>query len=298
MASIELLLPFYGDPGLMKQTVRSVLDQTDADWRLLVVDDGYPDDTVASWFLELGDERVTYKRNERNLGANGNYRRALSMATASHVVFLGADDLLLPSYVSRTKAVIADMGGDVAMYHPGAHVIDEGGLESYGLGDWVKSKLRPAATTPVTLSGERLATSLLRGNWTYFPSICWRRDAVLKTGFREGWHVVQDLAMLLDLIVAGHTLVLDPWVTFAYRRHTDSDSSVKAVNGERFAEEHAFFVRIESEMGEHGWETAARAARRHVTSRLNAASLLPTAVRNRDLRAAVQLVRHAVRRTR
>ena len=36
---IDLLLPFYGDPALMRQTVASVLAQECDDWRLVVVDD-------------------------------------------------------------------------------------------------------------------------------------------------------------------------------------------------------------------------------------------------------------------
>jgi len=50
--------------------VRSVLEQRDPDWRLTVVDDGYPDGSVPGWFAGLGDDRVRYHRNETNLGAH------------------------------------------------------------------------------------------------------------------------------------------------------------------------------------------------------------------------------------
>ena len=38
------MLPFYGDPELLRRAVRSVQQQSRTDWRLTVVDDGYPDD--------------------------------------------------------------------------------------------------------------------------------------------------------------------------------------------------------------------------------------------------------------
>ena len=79
--SVEFLLPFYGDPDLLRETIRSVLDQTDPDWTLTVVDDGYPDPEVEAWIRGLADDRITYHRNETNLGANGNYRKAISLAT-------------------------------------------------------------------------------------------------------------------------------------------------------------------------------------------------------------------------
>jgi len=65
--AIDVTLPYYGDVGLMKQSVRSVLDQRYPDWRLIVVDDGYPDPEPARWFTAIDDPRVTYLRNPTNL---------------------------------------------------------------------------------------------------------------------------------------------------------------------------------------------------------------------------------------
>lgn len=291
MAYLDLLLPFYGDPALMRLTVESVRAQSDPEWRLIVVDDGYPDPSIAQWYAGLDDERIAYHRNEENLGANANYRRALSLSTADHVVFLGADDLLFPTYVERSRLVLAELGERVAMYHPGVRVIDERGEPARTMSDRIKGWLRPGTDAPCLLSGEALATRLLHGNWTYFPSICWRRDVVTDVGFREGYHVVQDLSMILDLVVRGHAMALDPEVTFAYRRHSSSDSSVKALSGERFVEERAFFGQMAAEMRRHGWGRAQRAARRYETSRLNALSLVPVALRHQP-QATSRLLRH------
>lgn len=42
--TVDILFPYYGDVAMMKQAVLSVVGQTNPDWRLIVVDDGYPDD--------------------------------------------------------------------------------------------------------------------------------------------------------------------------------------------------------------------------------------------------------------
>ena len=44
--TVDIFIPFWGDPELLHATVRSVLAQDDDDWRLTVVDDCYPDPTV------------------------------------------------------------------------------------------------------------------------------------------------------------------------------------------------------------------------------------------------------------
>ena len=61
--------------------------------------------------------------------------------------------------------------------------------------------------------------------------------------------------------------------------HGASDSSVRALDGRRFDEEARFFAGEADAFGARGWKTAERAARLHVTSRLNALSLLPTAAK-------------------
>jgi len=230
---IDVLLPFYGDPGLLYLAVDSVLEQTHRDLRLVVVDDGYPEPAVASWFSAHPDSRLEYHRNKTNLGANANYNRALELATAEHVVVMGADDVMLPNYLS-TVASALELFPQAAVVQCGVEVIDGEGHLVTPLVDRVKTRVRPAAHKPTLLGGQPLLVSLLRGNWTYFPSLCWRTDAVRAIGFRPEFHVVQDMALLVDVILGGGELALVPEVAFRYRRHQGSDSSVKTLTGSRF----------------------------------------------------------------
>jgi glycosyltransferase involved in cell wall biosynthesis len=291
MTSLDILLPFYGDVGYLRLAVGSVLAQTDPDWRLVVVDDGYPDPEVATWFAGVGDPRVQYSRNATNLGANGNYRHALTLAEADWVVVMGADDLMLPSYVATVRALAA-AHPQAAVVQPGVEVVDGHGNVIRPLSDRVKAALAPRGEQ--VLAGERLSASLLRANWTYFPSLCWRRDLMTSVGFRPGLDVVQDLALLLDVAARGGSLVRGGRTAFHYRRHAGSDSSVRAVRGSRFDEERAFFSTMAQENRTRGWSSAARSARWHLTSRLHAASLLPVAVRGGDWSTAGVLLRHAL----
>ena len=79
-----------------------MLHQSDADWRLLVVDDRYPDRAPGEWVRGLDDARITYTRNEANLGVSGNFRRCIELAPSGpYVTMMGCDDLLLEGYVER-----------------------------------------------------------------------------------------------------------------------------------------------------------------------------------------------------
>ena len=57
--TLEIFVPFWGDPALLYETVDSVRAQRNPDWRLIVIDDCYPDDSVPAYFAALDDERIT-----------------------------------------------------------------------------------------------------------------------------------------------------------------------------------------------------------------------------------------------
>ncbi|MBX3094070.1 MAG: glycosyltransferase family 2 protein [Cryobacterium sp.] len=295
--TIDILLPYYGRVDHMQLSVQSVLAQTDGDWRLTVIDDGFPDDSIPGWFTSLGDDRVRYLRNEQNLGANANYRKSLEFVTAPWFVMMGADDVMLPDYLARVKELIAQ-SPTAGFVHPGVQTIEENGELAGGMIERGKAIYRPRGSGIRRVAGEPLAVGLARGNWMYFPAICWNAEAVLPIGFRPGLNVVQDLALAFDVIKTGREVVVDDQVVFQYRRHAASDSSWRALEGTRFIEEGDFLRGMAAEFLAMGWPRAARAARRHFSSRVNAALLIPKAVKAGNTAGVRNLRRHALGRAR
>ncbi|MCC3276857.1 glycosyltransferase [Arthrobacter sp. zg-Y20] len=293
METIDVLLPYYGDVGFLKAAAQSVLDQDYPDWRLVVLDDAYPDDEPARWFAALADPRVTYIQNPANLGASGNYRKALALAEAPIVVMMGADDLMLPSYLSAVATALT-AHPDTSVVQPGVVVIDEYGARSRTITDMVKRLASPRPRPELTIGGEDMAASLLHAGWHYFPSLAWRTEEMQRFGFRPGYDVVQDLALLLDIAAAGGSMLLISDPVFQYRRHSSSDSSVRAVDGRRFAEERRFFREEAARFRELGWKKAALAADLHWTSRLHALLVLLRSVRRPTVQGTVVLGRHVL----
>jgi glycosyltransferase involved in cell wall biosynthesis len=289
--ALDIALPFYGDVAFMKQTVQSILNQSDPNWRLVVVDDGYPDDTIPSWFESLRDERIEYQRNVKNLGANGNFQKCLGLLSADYCLVMGADDLLEPNFVERIHELVG-YNPTISMIHPGVKVIDENNEVIATRSDQVKKSIRDSQSQSTVLSGEPLASSLMKGNWMYFPSIVWKTKTIQEIGFRPGFHVCQDLGLAMDLIMQGGEMALIEDEIFRYRRHQESDSSVKAINGERFKDERYFFDVMAKDLNKIGWNSAARSARLHSTSRLHAASLVPACIGRKQ--NPLPLIKHAL----
>lgn len=71
----EVRVPTYRRPELLRRALRSLIDQTDRDWVAVVMDDS-PDGEGEAIIRELGDGRIEYRRNGRQLGAAGNLDQA------------------------------------------------------------------------------------------------------------------------------------------------------------------------------------------------------------------------------
>ncbi|MFV0319397.1 MAG: glycosyltransferase [Microbacterium sp.] len=282
--TLEIFVPFWGEPALLYDTVDSVRAQSNPDWRLIVIDDCYADDSVADYFASLDDDRITYTRNETNLGITENYREAIRRATEPHITILGCDDLLHPNYVdmvTRTIAVVPD--ADVVQ--PGVQVIDEHGTVVRPLADRVKQGVLaprdPAGSGGIAiLTGESMATSLIRGDWLYWPSLTFRTATLQRIDFRDGLPIIQDLALLMDIAFSGGTLAYNPTLAFSYRRHGGSASQKTLLDGRRFRDERTYYAQAREIALQKGWRRTARTARLRVMSRLHAVSELPGVLRH------------------
>lgn len=289
--ALDIVMPFWGDPGHLREAVESVLKQTDPRWRLLVIDDVYPDTAPGEWVKALYDARVRFERNVTNLGPSRNYSKGVAAVYADFVVIMGCDDRMLPGFVARVHELF-ELHPDCDIVQPGVRVIDEHGDASTPMSDRIKSAIMPRGARPVALRGEPVARSLLQGNWTYFPSLVWRRSLVVG-GFRPDLNVVQDLAKILEILFDDGTLVLDDHPVFEYRRHSTSVSARTAVDGSKYGQEATLFAEADAQARTLGWTRAARAARWHWTSRLSALSVVPAALRARHWQGVRALLRHS-----
>ena len=291
--ALDIFIPYWGDANYMKQAVDSVLAQDSDDWLLTVVDDAYPDHEVQHYVEGKADHRITYIRKETNQGITENFRTCISLATQEIVVVMGCDDVLLPNYVEVILRS-AETYPQASIIQPGVNVIDECGRQTKPLTDIVKQHLvKPSGAAARLVSGEPLAVSLLHGDWLYWPSLAFRRESIGKFDFRDGFPVIQDLALVMDMVLEGATLLIEPEVCFEYRRHTSSASGAKLLDGSRFDGERDYFELAARLCEAKGWHRASRAARLRLTSRAHALLFVPFALRQRRRDTLKRLVGHA-----
>ena len=105
---VSVIIPTYNRSWGLKIAIESVLAQTFRDFQLVVVDDCSSDDT-ADVVKAFEDSRITYFRQEKNVGMVANWGTGLTLATGEFVSFLMDDDYLRPAFLeNRMKHLAAD----------------------------------------------------------------------------------------------------------------------------------------------------------------------------------------------
>ena len=292
---VHFVVPYYVEPRYLFELVASVLAQTDGRWRLTIVDDQYPGTAALDHVRDVGDPRIRYRRNERNLGATGNVCHCMTLGELEYITVLGADDALEPNYVQVVLDAFA-RHPEAIMVHPGVIVVDEHGRPTDSLADRVKRLVSWSAWRHPELDGPTAARSLMSGNWLYVPAMCFRTDVVPRARRLGEFGSIADLGWVIDMLLGGGTLAMDRTPAFRYRRHSASHSSAGARNVIRFDEEQRYYAAAAAQLRDHGWHRAARAARWHLLTRLHATRSALGALAARDVRLARSLTTRALRR--
>lgn len=260
-AGLTFAIPFYSGRELLERAIQSVVAQTNSDWRLIVCDDHSSEMGIAGLCRSFADARITYCRNERNLGMAGNWNRCLDLAATSLVTLLHADDELLPEYCARMLAAAVEFPRAVAFYCR-ARVIDRKGRRILSVPECAKAILQVGRRLPDLLQGERSVAALLRGNFIMCPTLCYRKDLLEDRRFDSSWSFVQDLEFTTRLLMQGELLVGLPEKLYAYRRHIGSATSRYTENLLRFREEFQVYDELERRLRQRSWFRAGRVARR------------------------------------
>ena len=264
-----ITLPFFSNLDYLDLALRSLLAQTDTDWKAIVVDDASPERGAAEVVARLDDSRVRFTRNDHNLGISGNFNRCLELGSeqADLVAVLHADDMLEPEYVATMRRAHATFP-QATCIAPMVSVIGSSGRASRTLGDSVKQWLTPRSL-PATFSGDEGLAKLMRGLFFYCPAVSYRVDLLSGVRFDGRWRQVMDLDFYARVFLGGGSIVCVPDRVYRYRRHEATMTAQNSRTLVRLEEEVSISREVAEEARARGWRRAARAARLRVTIRLN-----------------------------
>ena len=112
---VDILMATYNGEAFVEEQVRSIINQTYTDWRLLVHDDGSTDSTIAILHrLSKEDQRIVLVEDGvQHLGVARNFIHLADCSTADFAMFCDQDDIWLPNKVADMLTEISRYNQDV-----------------------------------------------------------------------------------------------------------------------------------------------------------------------------------------
>jgi glycosyltransferase involved in cell wall biosynthesis len=127
MASVSVLIPAFNAAATLSATIASVIRQSHVDWEAIIVDDGSTDTTAANaqaWCDR--DPRIRLIKGP-NRGVSKARNEAARHASSPWLLFLDADDFILPTHLARLLATATAPGARPDLvYCAGAKIAADG----------------------------------------------------------------------------------------------------------------------------------------------------------------------------
>jgi len=231
MPTVDVIIPAYNAAHFLPIAIDSVIAQTFADWRILLVDDGSTDDTAAviAPYRERLGEKLAYIRQE-NRGLPAARNTAIRHSTAEFLALLDADDVWLP-------------------YRLGESLKSFAGRPGVGLSYGANALIDPTGTVTKVFEARQAHAEGWIAPYIYMrmvnlpcPTVTFRRECVDAVGmFDEGMRATEDRDLWFR-IATRYEVVMVPRVIAHYRTSpqamtTDPDRMLRAQL--QFVEKHA-----------------------------------------------------------
>ncbi len=205
----SIITPLYNtNESFLKDMIDSVLDQTYPCWELCMAD-GSDDDhryiqRICQEYAE-NDDRIKYRKLEKNLGIAGNSNACIDMTTGDYISILDHDDVLHPAALHDVMHSICEKNADFVY-------TDETTFAGSDKKDVIRIHFKP----------DYAPDNLLANNYIcHFTTI--KRSLLDRCDwFRDGFDGSQDHELFLRLTDVAEQIVHIPKELYLCRTHEDS----------------------------------------------------------------------------
>lgn len=205
---ISIVLPTYNGSKFLARSIESILNQTEVDWELIIVNDCSTDNTleIASNYAQK-DSRITVITNEENKKLPASLNIGFEKAKGNYLTWTSDDNYYLPNAL-KTMVGVLDKSDDIAFVYTDLDYIDE--------------------------EGQLLKHGKLKEPETLFEGCCigacflYRREIWEKLGkYREDLFCAEDYEYWMRMYTSGQKMVHLPEILYCYARNSASLTSTK-----------------------------------------------------------------------
>ena len=203
-STVSVIVPFFNAVPMLTELIGSTVAQKGIESDIVAIDDGSTDNSLS---FARGFEPAIRVLTGSNRGVSAARNRGIAETAGEWIVFLDADDLLVPGTLRRRLETAEATGADVV-------VCDW--QEFFDRGDGaVEGAVRSIDVAALAADAEIACATHV---WATTAALMYRRGLVEKIGgFREDLPVIQDARFLFDAAYHGARFAHSAHVGARYR---------------------------------------------------------------------------------
>lgn len=206
---VSILCPSYNHEKYVGFFINSLLQQTNSNWELVIVDDCSTDNNVKE-IQKFKDSRIKLIKNQFNMGVNCGLNKAFSESSGQYISFCASDDMLMPDYVENVFRTFEEHP-DRGIIYCDLQIMDNNN-------ELIKDKVY---TTSRDDKYKVLRNSFMYGNCVNSPGMAVKRElfnTLLPLDIPMSQY--QDYKMHIDLLLQSDFVVMDK-ISVLYRKNDD-----------------------------------------------------------------------------
>jgi glycosyltransferase involved in cell wall biosynthesis len=201
---VTVLMSVYNDRRFLPDAVDSILRQSLDEFEFIIIDDGSTDRS-AEYVEQLGDPRIHFERNPKNLGLTRSLNHGLTLASGRYLARMDSDDVAMRHRL-RHQAQFLDAHPEVGIVGSSRVLIDESGAA--------------VAHAPAVEADLRIRWKCLLGNPFAHPAVMLRLEVLddHRLHYDEQYRTAQDYDLWSRLLTVarGHNLT-EPLLRYRLR---------------------------------------------------------------------------------
>ena len=215
---ISVIVPVYNVEAYLERCVESILQQTYANFELILINDGSADssgqicDHLASQYENIKAHHI------ENAGVSNARNMGIQLATSSWVTFIDSDDFVTQDYLATLASAVE--GENIGFVIAPLHHIKNG----------IVTDLPPhSGKTELWSTEETMKELLMTTRTSFFPvAKLFKRDLLADEKFNTHYHLAEDALFLTELLLKTRcsSVFIDKPVYYYDHREGSATTSV------------------------------------------------------------------------
>lgn len=213
--TISVIMPNYDKDKYLDASIASILNQSYANYELIIIDDASTDGSFAK--LEeyaKDDSRIRLFQMQKNSLPGMVRNHGIALARGEYLIFADSDDALMPNFLANAIHAIETLAADIVIFE--TEVLDDSGSVT-----WTNSF---APDICGIMPQKKALGAYFNGNIQPAPwGKIFRKNKIEASGLRFAQGVFhQDVRFMYDCIARGLRIALQKGVACRYRQNRNS----------------------------------------------------------------------------